>query len=217
LDRKQRVYVFLAALFVAALLTGDFIGGKFFMLGGYAFSAGILAFPLTFVLTDVINEFYGKHGARRITFAGLAAALFVFGVMNLALALPTSPESPIPDGVFRGAFGISTRLYVASLTAYTVGQLLDITIFQGLRRMTGHRLLWLRAYGSTVLSQAIDSFVVSFVFLVGNRSLGFIVTNAAHNYVGKLAMAVLLTPLLYAGHALFRRHFHLEERDSPPT
>jgi uncharacterized integral membrane protein (TIGR00697 family) len=100
---------------------------------------------------------------------------------------------------------------VASLTAYVVGQLLDISIFRFLRGKTGHRLLWLRATGSTVVSQAIDSFTVSFVFLVGTQPLGFITGNAANNYVGKLIMAVLLTPLIYAIHAVFRRRLHVTE------
>jgi queuosine precursor transporter len=216
-DRKQRFFVWLTAFFVAALVTGDFVGGKFFVVAGHTFSAGIIPFPLTFVLTDIVNEFYGTHGARRLTFVGLGAAVFVWAIITLSLSLPTSPESPIPDGVFRGAFGTSARLYVASLTAYLIGQLLDISIFYLLRRMTGHRLLWLRATGSTVLSQLIDSLSVSFVFLVGRKPMDFIVANAAHNYVGKLLMAVLLTPLIYLGHGLFQRYFHLPERDAPAT
>jgi uncharacterized integral membrane protein (TIGR00697 family) len=211
LDRKQQFFVWLTAIFVAALITGDFIGGKFWVLFGYNLSAGIIPFPLTFVLTDVVNEFYGTEGARRLTFVGLGAAVFVWLVIQLALHLPPSPVSPIPDAVFQSAFGTSSRLYVASLSAYVVGQLLDISIFRTLRRITGHRLLWLRATGSTVLSQAIDSFTVSFVFLAGNQSLGFITHNAANNYVGKLIMAVLLTPVIYAMHAVFRRRFHLHE------
>jgi queuosine precursor transporter len=215
LDRKDRFFVFLTALFVAALVTGDFVGGKFFVVLGHSFSAGIVPFPLTFVLTDVVNEFYGTHGAKRITMAGLGAAVFVWATITLALHLPTSPDSPIPDAVFRSAFGTSSRLYVASLTAYVISQFLDISIFHGLRRLTGHRMLWLRSTGSTVLSQVVDSLSVSFVFLVGSRSMGFIVNNALHNYLGKLAMAILLTPLIYAGHGLFNRYFHVPEKDTP--
>ena len=215
MDRKQRFFVWLTAIFVAALITGDFIGGKFFVLGGRSFSSGIIPFPLTFVLTDLVNEFYGTHGARRLTFVGLGAAVFVWAVITLALHLPTSPDSPIPDAVFRGAFGTSARLYVASLTAFLVGQMLDISVFYLLRRVTGHRFLWLRATGSTVLSQMIDSLAVSFVFLVGTRPMNFIVSNAANNYVGKLVMAVLLTPLIYLGHGVFRRYFRIPERDAP--
>ena len=215
MDRKDRFFVFLTALFVAALVTGDFIGGKFFVVFGHTFSAGIVPFPLTFVLTDVVNEFYGTHGAKRITMAGLGAAVFVWATITLALHLPTSPDSPISDAAFRSAFGTSARLYVASLTAYVISQFLDISIFHGLRRLTGHRMLWLRSTGSTVLSQVIDSMSVSFVFLVGSRSMGFIVNNALHNYLGKLAMAILLTPLIYAGHGLFNRYFHVPEKDTP--
>jgi uncharacterized integral membrane protein (TIGR00697 family) len=211
-DRKQRLFILLTALFVAALVTGDFIGGKFFVVYGHTFSAGIIPFPLTFVLTDIVNEFYGTHGARRLTLAGLGAAVFVWATITLALHLPTSPESPISDAVFRGAFGTSARLYVASLTAYVIGQFLDITIFHGLRRVTGHRLLWLRSTGSTVLSQIVDSVTVSFVFLVGTRPMDFIFTNAAHNYFGKLGMAILLTPVIYAAHAFFGRTFKVDEK-----
>ena len=215
MDRKQYFFVWLTAIFVAALVTGDFIGGRFFVLFGRTFSAGIIPFPLTFVLTDIVNEFYGTSGARRLTFVGLGAAVFVWGVIQLALHLPPSPVSPISDAVFHAAFGTAARLYVASLCAYVVGQLLDISIFRTLRRATGHRLLWLRATGSTVLSQMIDSFTVSFVFLAGTQSLGFITSNAANNYVGKLIMAVVLTPVIYAMHAVFRRRFHLPEPATP--
>jgi uncharacterized integral membrane protein (TIGR00697 family) len=214
-DRKQYFFVWLTAIFVAALVTGDFIGGRFFVLFGRTFSAGIIPFPLTFVLTDIVNEFYGTSGARRLTFVGLGAAVFVWGVIQVALRLPPSPVSPISDAVFHAAFGTAARLYVASLCAYVIGQLLDISIFRTLRRATGHRLLWLRATGSTVLSQMIDSFTVSFVFLAGTQSLGFITSNAANNYVGKLIMAVLLTPVIYAMHAVFRRRFHLPEPATP--
>ena len=215
MDRKQQFFVWLTAIFVAALITGDFIGGRFWVLGGFTLSAGIIPFPLTFVLTDIVNEFYGPSGARRLTFVGLGAAVFVWAIIQIALHLPSSPTSPIPDTVFQAAFGTAARLYVASLTAYVIGQMLDISIFRFLRRRTGHRLLWLRATGSTVLSQMIDSFTVSFVFLAGTRPLGFITSNAANNYVGKLIMAVLLTPVIYAIHAIFRRRFHVAESISP--
>lgn len=217
MDRKQRFYVWLTAFFVAALITGDLIGGKFFMLFGRNFSSGIIPFPLTFLLTDLVNEFYGTHGARRLTFVGLGAALFVCAVITIGINIPTSPDSPIPDAIFRAAFGTSARLYVASLSAYMIGQMLDITVFGLLRRVTGHRFLWLRATGSTVLSQMIDSFIVNFGLLVGMKPMGFIVGTAANNYVGKLVIAVLLTPFIYLGHAIFRRYFLIPERDTPAT
>lgn len=197
MDRKQRLYVWLMGVFVAALIAGDLIGGKFFRVGGIDLSVGMIPFPLTFVLTDVINEFYGQDGARRITFVGLGMAVFVFVMINVALMLPVSPESPMSQELFAKAFGWSARLYVASLTAYVLGQLLDISLFQIFLRMTGHRLLWLRATGSTVVSQALDTLVVNFVLLSGTKPLGFVLSVARNGYVVKLLIAVMMTPAIY--------------------
>jgi queuosine precursor transporter len=211
LDRKQRFFVYLTAIFVAALIVSDLIGGKYFRVGGLDFSVGMIPFPLTFLLTDIVNEFYGTEGARRITYVGLGVAVFVFIVINVAIVLPTSPESPMAGEQFKNVFGWSTRLYVASLTAYLIGQLLDISIFFILRRLTGHRFLWLRSTGSTVVSQAVDSLVVSFVFLSGSKSMGYILRTARNGYLVKLVLAVGLTPLIYLGHGVLRRHFHVGE------
>jgi uncharacterized integral membrane protein (TIGR00697 family) len=211
LDRKQRFFVYLTAIFVAALIVSDLIGGKYFRVGGLDFSVGMIPFPLTFLLTDIVNEFYGTEGARRITYVGLAVAVFVFIVINVAIVLPTSPESPMAGEQFKNVFGWSTRLYVASLTAYLIGQLLDISIFFILRRLTGHRFLWLRSTGSTVVSQAVDSLVVSFVFLSGSKPMSYILQTARNGYLVKLVLAVGLTPLIYLGHGILRRHFHVGE------
>jgi uncharacterized integral membrane protein (TIGR00697 family) len=218
MDRKQRLFVYLTGIFVAALLVSDLIGGKFFRVGGLDFSVGMIPFPLTFLLTDIVNEFYGTEGARRITFVGLGVAIFVFAIINLAIALPTSPESPMHGDQFKAIFGWSSRLYVASLSAYLVGQLLDISIFLMFRKLTGHRFLWLRSTGSTVVSQLVDTLVVNFVLLTGSKSVTFILTTARNSYVVKLVVAVCLTPLIYAGHAILRRHFHVPEslvQDTP--
>ena len=210
MDRKQHFFVWLTAIFVAALVTGDFIGGRFFVLFGHTFSAGIIPFPLTFVLTDIVNEFYGTErrappDVRRPGRRGLRVGRHPAGAAPAAQPDVADPRrrSSRPRSAPRRA-STSRRC-----RAYVIGQLLDISIFRTLRRATGHRLLWLRATGSTVLSQMIDSFTVSFVFLAGTQSLGFITSNAANNYVGKLIMAVLLTPVIYAMHAVFRRRFHL--------
>jgi uncharacterized integral membrane protein (TIGR00697 family) len=212
MDRKQRLYVWITAVFVSALIAGDLIGGKFFRVYGLDLSVGMIPFPLTFVLTDIVNEFYGKDGARRITFVGLGAAIFVFSCINLALALPVSPESPMPQELFEQAFGWSARLYVASLVAYVIGQLLDISIFQLFLRLTGHKWLWLRATGSTVASQVIDSLVVNFVLLSGKKSIEFILIAARNGYAVKLVVALCMTPLIYAGRRAFLRYL---EQDGP--
>jgi uncharacterized integral membrane protein (TIGR00697 family) len=211
MDRKQRLFVYLTGIFVAALLVSDLIGGKFFRVAGLDFSVGMIPFPLTFLLTDIVNEFYGTEGARRLTYVGLCTALFVFAVINLAIFLPTSPESPLAGDVFKSVIGSSVRLYIASLTAYLVGQLLDISIFFLVRRVTGERFLWLRSTGSTVVSQAIDSLTVGFVFLWGTKSLGFILRTARNGYLVKLVLAVGLTPVIYLGHGILHRYLHVRE------
>jgi len=211
MDRKQRLFVYLTGIFVAALLVSDLIGGKFFRVAGLDFSVGMIPFPLTFLLTDIVNEFYGTEGARRLTYVGLVTAVFVFVVINLAIFLPTSPESPLAGDVFQSVIGSSVRLYIASLTAYLVGQLLDISIFFFVRRVTGERFLWLRSTGSTVVSQAIDSLTVGFVFLWGTKPLGFILRTSRNGYLVKLALAIGLTPVIYLGHGILHRYLHVRE------
>jgi uncharacterized integral membrane protein (TIGR00697 family) len=213
MNRRQRLYVWLTGVFVSALIVGDLIGGKFFRLGGLDLSVGMIPFPLTFVLTDIVNEFYGAEGARRVTFVGLGMAVFVFTVINLALALPISPESPMDQATFALAFGWSSRLYVASLTAYVIGQLLDISIFRLFVKYAGGRFLWLRATGSTIFSQAIDTLVINFVLLSGTKSLAFILDVSKNAYVLKVAIAVALTPLLYLGRGMLTRYLEAEGGD----
>lgn len=203
--RRQRLYLWLAGLFVAALVVGDLIGGKLFRVWGVDLSCGMLAFPLTFVLTDVLNEFYGARAARRVSYLGLGAAALAFLIINVALRAPTSPESLLSAEDFARVFGLSARLYIASLSAYIVGQLMDIAVFSSLRRLTGERFLWLRTTGSTLVSQAADTLVVSTMFYVGLKPWDFIVKMAADSYVVKFAIAVGLTPVIYALHAFVLR------------
>jgi uncharacterized integral membrane protein (TIGR00697 family) len=213
-DRKQHLYLWLGGLFITALIVADLIGGRFFRIGSVDLSVGMLAFPLTFVLTDVINEFYGTTGARRITYVGLGTAIFAFIIINVALALPPSPKG-LPDDVFRNVFGWSRRLYVASLFAYLLGQLSDITVFALFRRVTGHRLIWLRATGSTVISQVLDTIVVNVVLLAGKEPPSAITRIVVHSYITKLVAAVVLTPLIYAAHALVLRVLKVSEPADP--
>jgi uncharacterized integral membrane protein (TIGR00697 family) len=216
-DRKQQLYLWLAGLFVAALLTADLIGGKLVRIGNTDLSAGMLAFPLTFVLTDVLNEFYGAQAARRVTFLGLGAALFAFLIIYVARVLPASPESPLSGSHFDTVFGWSARLYAASLTAYLIGQLLDISLFAALRRMTKHRLLWLRATGSTLGSQLIDTFVVTMGLFWGIKPVGFILGLVRDQYLLKILVAVGLTPVIYALHALLLRGLKISETTERPS
>jgi queuosine precursor transporter len=209
-DRKQHLYLWLTGFFVTALVVGDIIAVRFTRVAGFDLSAGMLFFPLTFVLTDVVNEFYGPVGAKRITFVGLGMAGFTFLMINVVLKLPPGRFGAPADAVTT-VLSSSRRLYIASLSAYLLGQLSDITIFGIFRRRTGHRMIWLRATGSTLISQAIDTLVVNFVLLAGNQSVHEILLVVRNSYVVKIGFAVGLTPLIYAAHGLVSRILKINE------
>jgi uncharacterized integral membrane protein (TIGR00697 family) len=225
LDLRTRVFVGLTAVFVTALLIADLTGGKFFRLqlfrlGDFEFvthSVGMLAFPVTFLLTDLINEYYGARAARFVTLVGLGSAALAFGRVLTARLLPVAPESPLPQEAFALVFGMSNRLYVASLTAYLLGQLADIALFGLIKRATGGRWVWLRATGSTVVSQALDSFVVTFILFWGVSTAGGEIPSvaallriAATGYILKFVLSLAMTPLVYLGRWFMRARLGLE-------
>ncbi len=217
MDLRQKIYLCLVSGFITALIVADIIGGKFVQIGSVTLPVGLIPFPITFLLTDIINEYYGKRAARRVTYIGLVMAAFAFLIIWTARHLPTSPKSPLPGDVFDQVFGASNRLYIASLTAYTIGQLADIWIFVQLKKITGSRFLWLRATGSTVVSQALDSFTVAYMQLHGVTladgtiaSFSYILQIALTGYTIKFFLAVGLTPVIYLGHEILHYLFKLK-------
>lgn len=215
LDNRARLFVVLAGVFCTALVVGDIIGVKLFEvhLGPIVsvMSVGILLFPVTFVLTDTLNEFYGKKAARFVTWLGLGMAIFAFTFIHLALRLEWAPFTRAPDyrgaveGSFNNIFGGSQRILLASMVAYVIGQFSDIALFHLLKRLTHNRLLWLRATGSTVVSQLIDTLVFQLVAWWGVVPAELILGIVGTSYVVKLLVAVGLTPIIYALHALVER------------
>src|SRR5206468_1294046 len=151
-----------------------------------------------------LNEFYGKSAARLVTYAGFGCAVLSFAFISIGGIIPISSLTRAPDwtGVtedsFTNVFMGSQRMIVASLSAYLIAQLTDIFTFHALKRMTGGRMLWLRATGSTVVSQFIDTITVNFVAWSGVVSLSGIVNIIVSSYVVKVLIAIGLTPLIYA-------------------
>jgi uncharacterized integral membrane protein (TIGR00697 family) len=225
-DRRTQLFVYLAAIFVASLLVGDLIGGKAIStqlsLGPLRYeqpmSVGLFAFPVTFLLTDAVNEFYGRKGARFLTFLGMWMAVYAFVILNVAQAPRAEPNSYFRDAEFDKVFGIGTRLFVASVLAYLVGQFLDIHVFQFWKGLTRSKHLWLRATGSTLASQIADTVIINFLFwsvlpkLAGEaaRPTGWVVRKAFGEYVLKFIIAVLLTPAVYALHGVITRRLGIE-------
>jgi queuosine precursor transporter len=215
LTPQIKLYVFLCAVFVSALLVGDIIGGKLVEveLFNYPFviSVGMLAFPVTFVLTDVINEFYGKQAARFITFVAFFVALVAFLTIFVAALLPFAPFTYNSDwtGItktsFDNVFTGSQRILASSLVAFMFSQFIDIAVFHAIKKYTKDRFLFLRATGSTLASQLVDTFVIQFLVWWGVLPLSKIFSLVVTGYTIKFLVAVGLTPVLYALHTLIEK------------
>lgn len=229
IDARLKLFVVLAALFCTCLVVGDIIGGKLIearVLGlTIPLTVGMIPFPVTFLLTDLLNEFYGKQAARFVTWVAFAMAALAFVFLYVALEIPIAEATRAPSwtGVteagFDNVFSGSLRMIVASLSAYLVAQFADIGIFHLLRRATQGRMLWLRATGSTVVSQGIDTITIQVVAWYGKMSASDIFAIMLSSYLIKFLIAVGLTPAIYAGHALVERVLELEPQptDTEPA
>lgn len=226
LDRRVALFVYLCAIFVASLVLGDLIGGKAFVvhipLGGLAYdqpvSVGLFAFPVTFLLTDIVNEFYGRAGARFLTFLGMWMAIFAFIVLNVSQLPHAEPHSYLADFEFNKVFGTGGTLFIASIIAYLCGQFLDIYVFQFWKALTESKHLWLRATGSTLASQVIDTFVINVLFwwaiprLMHNhpRDMDWVTRKSVGEYLIKFVIALALTPAVYGLHTFVVKRFGIE-------
>ncbi|MDH4070043.1 MAG: queuosine precursor transporter [Ignavibacteria bacterium] len=216
MDKRLRLYTILSSVFLSALILAEITGSKLVQvpfIGGFVFTLtmGVVPFPVTFIVTDIINEYYGRKGIRFVTFVGMAMILLVLAILQIDMSIPAASFSPVGDEAFNTVFGASTRIIVGSLTAYLIGQLVDIAVFHWVRQKTGSRMLWLRATGSTVVSQLIDSFVVLFIAFSGVLSVDQIVEIGFTNYIYKFLIAVGITPLLYLLHGVIDRYLGMEQ------
>lgn len=217
LDARQKLYVYLCGVFLTALLIGDTIGSKLFTVTippvnlHASLSVGTIWFPITFLLTDTINEFYGSAGARFVTFLGFWMALFAFFAIFCARMIPAASFSPISQSTFDNVFGNANRIFFASLVAYLVGQLVDIAIFQAAKKLTQSRHIWLRSTGSTLVSQLVDTIVVTYIAFTGKVEASELRHMATTSYVVKVLLAVGLTPVIYAMHAVIHRRLGVVE------
>jgi hypothetical protein len=211
--RRDVVYLALAGFFVTNAILGELTGGKLFALGPFTLSIGVIPWPVVFIATDLINEYFGRDGVRRLTFMTIALIVYAFVVLFAAMQVPAASFSPVTDAQFQVVFGQSLWIIAGSVTAFALSQLVDVTIFWLVRHRTGGRFLWMRATGSTIVSQLIDSFVIIAIafWLPGKVKTTEFLTVAASNYSFKVLIALGVTPLLYAGHAMIDRFLGLEE------
>ena len=205
MDFRNRLYIILGGIFIASLITSNLIFQKFFTwtpFGIYTFelSVGILPYPITFLVTDLISELYGKKKADQIVISGLVASVFVMGVVLLANAMPQTDWSPVSNETFNKVFGLFGPAVFASMVAYLIAQFIDIRIFHFWKRLTKGKHLWLRNNGSTILSQFVDTASVLFLLCITgviewSRFPGLL----ENGFIFKVMVAFLDTPLFYLG------------------
>ena len=217
LQLAYRIYVILGALFICALVVSNLIFQKFFswdFFGIYTFeiSVGILPYPITFLITDIVSEIYGKKKANQMVTAGIFASLFSLLIVYVGNAVPATSWSPVDDTLFTKVFGVTALAVFASMIAYLLAQYVDIHIYHFWKRVTKGKHLWLRNNFSTFLSQFIDTFsVLSLLCLFGLIEWQLFGGLLLGGFLFKVIIAALDTPFLYLGVGLFRKRFKLEE------
>jgi uncharacterized integral membrane protein (TIGR00697 family) len=238
--RPTRLFIVLAAFFAANAIIAEFVGVKIFALeptlglpafgwnlfgqtGSLSFTAGVLLWPIVFVMTDVVNEYFGRRGVRFISLvtAALICYAFLFAYVAIGLVpagwwVGVNADRGVPDmqAAFANVFGQGLWTIGGSLTAFLVGQLIDVGIFHRIRAATGERWIWLRATGSTAVSQLVDSFVVLYVaFVLGPQQwpVPLFLAVGTVNYAYKLAAAVALIPLIYLMRRAIERYLGAEQ------
>jgi uncharacterized integral membrane protein (TIGR00697 family) len=233
--RAARLFVVLAGIFVANAILAEFVGIKIFALepllglepfnwnlfgqtGNLNFTAGVVLWPVVFVMTDVVNEYYGRNGVRFLSFLAIGLIAYGFLVAWIIIGLPPAAwwvGSYAGQGVddmqtaFAAIYSQGMWVIVGSLVAFLIGQLLDVSIFHRIRQVTGERMIWLRATGSTVVSQFVDSYVVLYIaFVIGPQQwpLDQFLAVGTVNYAYKFGAALCMTPVIYLAHALIDRY-----------
>lgn len=213
-SKKDILFVVLAGIFITNAVVAELIGGKLIQIGPFVMSIGILPWPIVFVTTDIINEYFGEKGVRKLSFITAGLIIYAFLVLFLALAVPAAKGiSPVSDEQFTAVFGQSMWIILGSITAFLLSQLIDVTIFHYLKEKTGENKIWLRATGSTIVSQLIDSFIVLGIafWLPGKINFETFISSALTGYTFKLGVAILLTPLIYLAHHLIKLYLKHKE------
>jgi hypothetical protein len=241
-QKRNRLFVILCGFFVTNALLAEMVGVKIFsaestvglkpahldILGftmDFNLTAGVILWPFVFITTDLINEYFGKPGVKRISYLTAILIAYAFIVLFFTIQLPPADwwsevNNKDPEGnyfnmnyAFAKVFGQGQRIIIGSLSAFLIGQLVDVYIFHKLRHATGSKLLWLRATGSTLVSQFVDSFVVLYIAFAGIFSGQQIIAIGITNYIYKFAVAIVLTPLIYLGHSLIDNYLGKENAE----
>lgn len=214
--RKQadRLFLFLSALFIAALVTCNLIANKFISIDlgfkTFIISAGVLPYPITFLITDILSEIYGRKKTSAVVLSGLGASIFVLLILYLGNSFAAIPDSPVDDASYSQVFGNSWRVVFASMTAYLFAQLVDVRIYHFWKKLTKGKFLWLRNNGSTLLSQLLDTTLVVSVLFYGVKPSDELLQLIIDGWMFKALMALFDTPVLYLAVFSIRKYFGLK-------
>ena len=214
-SKKDTVYVVLAGIFITNAVVAELIGGKLIQVGSAVMSIGILPWPIVFITTDLINDYFGEKGVRKLSLITASLIAYTFVILYLAMQIPAvDGKNLVTDTQFNGVFGQSMWIIVGSITAFLVSQLIDVTIFHFVKNRTGNKMIWLRSTGSTVISQLFDSFIVLGIafWMTGKMDTPTFIVSAFTGYGVKLAIAVMMTPLIYLGHSLIEKYIAKENK-----
>ncbi|PVW17226.1 queuosine precursor transporter [Marixanthomonas spongiae] len=212
----QRIYLILGALFIASLVVSNLIFQKFFywdFFGIYTFeiSVGILPYPVTFLITDIISEVYGKKKANQVVTAGIFASFFSLLIIYTSAAVPATEWSPIDDALFTKVFGATAIAVLASMMAYLFAQYIDIQLFHFWKRVTKGKHLWIRNNFSTFFSQFLDTFTVLFLLCsFGKIDWALFGSLLLSGFLFKVFVAICDTPFLYGAVYALRKRFGLK-------
>ena len=208
-SKKDTVYVVLAGIFITNAIVAELIGGKLINIGSAVMSVGILPWPVVFITTDLINEYFGEKGVKKLSLITACLIAYCFVLLYIAVNIPAvKGENLITDTQFNSVFGQSMWIIVGSVTAFLVSQLIDVTVFHYVKNRTGNKMIWLRSTGSTVISQFFDSFIVLGIafWMTGKMTTEVYILSAFTGYFVKLIIAVFLTPLIYLGHYIIEKY-----------
>jgi hypothetical protein len=198
---KDQFYIILSGIFIASLVTCNLIANKFVTvdLGFKVFivSAGILPYPLTFLVTDLISELYGQRKANLVVFSGFVASMFVLLFLWLGSQFEAIPSSIVNDLTYNSVFQNAWRLIAASMFAYLFAQFIDVRIFHFWKKLTNGKHLWLRNNGSTIASQLVDTTLVICILFVGVWEVDQIKSAIIDGWLFKMLMAFIDTPIIY--------------------
>ena len=207
-NKRNFIFILLAGIFITNAITAELIGGKLIQIYGFTLSLGILPWPIVFVITDLINEYFGQKGVRRLTFLTAGLICYAFILLFFGMKIPAVDFSPVKDEQFTVVFGQSMWIIVGSIIAFLLSQLVDVYVFWMFKKATGDKHIWLRATGSTMVSQLIDTFVVQFIAFVlpGKWPFSEFLVNASWGYAFKLLVALALIPMIYLGHYVIGKY-----------